>query len=213
MPIQTRFATSIYIEKLNKSRLAKARKFSLPRFNRELAEQCYTLRDIDEEGVDWSASHYPHGYTSYGSITDLHRRFPHFEELEEMLRPHASKLARALDMDLQGGKLVMGTCWVNIMPASAAHSLHLHPLSVLSGTYYVTVPKGASAIKFEDPRLSLFMAAPPKLPKVRPLNQTFVKVAPEAGHVLLWESWLRHEVPPNASREDRISISFNYDWV
>jgi uncharacterized protein (TIGR02466 family) len=28
----------------------------------------------------------------------------------------------------------------------------------------------------------------------------------------LWESWLRHEVPPNAADEDRVSVSFNYRW-
>jgi len=27
--------------------------------------------------------------------------------------------------------------------------------------------------------------------------------------VLLWESWLRHEVPVNRAGSDRISISFN----
>ena len=42
--------------------------------------------------------------------------------------------------------------------------------------------------------------------------RTFVYRAPEAGEVLLWESWLRHEVPMNMADEDRISVSFNYGW-
>ena len=33
-----------------------------------------------------------------------------------------------------------------------------------------------------------------------------------SGTVLLWESWLRHEVPLNQSAEERISVSFNYRW-
>jgi uncharacterized protein (TIGR02466 family) len=37
-------------------------------------------------------------------------------------------------------------------------------------------------------------------------------VKPQVGDVLLWESWLRHEVPMNMSEEDRISVSFNYAW-
>jgi hypothetical protein len=28
--------------------------------------------------------------------------------------------------------------------------------------------------------------------------------------VLLWESFIRHEVPANAAKTDRISLSFNY---
>jgi uncharacterized protein (TIGR02466 family) len=124
-----------------------------------------------------------------------------------------ARFAKHLAMDLQGGSLSMTSCWVNIMPTFAAHSSHLHPLSVISGTYYVSVPSGASSIKFEDPRLSHMMAAPPKLAHAKKHNQLFVNVKPQIGEVGLWESWLRHEVPPNSSRRDRISISFNYDWA
>jgi len=28
----------------------------------------------------------------------------------------------------------------------------------------------------------------------------------------LFESWLRHEVAPNPTDEERISVSFNYSW-
>ena len=84
------------------------------------------------------------------------------------------------------------------------------PHSAVSGTYYVQTPKGASAIKFEDPRLGLMMAAPPRRTAARTANQTFVSVAPKPGTILLWESWLRHEVPFNGARMERISISFNY---
>jgi uncharacterized protein (TIGR02466 family) len=206
MPIQTWFPTSIYVEPL----LAPTAR--LRKFNRELLEQCYLVRDTDPDGVAWSETHYLNGYTSYGSMTDLHRRYPHFEELARAIDKHARKFVRALDMDLQDGSLSMSTCWVNIMPTNTVHSLHLHPLSVLSGTYYVDVPRGASSIKFEDPRLASMMAAPPKLAEARERNQQFVKLQPVAGHVLLWESWLRHEVPPNAADEDRVSVSFNYEW-
>ena len=34
----------------------------------------------------------------------------------------------------------------------------------------------------------------------------------EAGHVILFESWLRHEVAANRVPEERISISFNTNW-
>ena len=57
---------------------------------------------------------------------------------------------------------------------------------------------GPGAIRFEDPRLGLMMAAPPKKENARPENQTFVDVAPKPGMLLLWESWLRHGVEPNA---------------
>jgi uncharacterized protein (TIGR02466 family) len=33
-----------------------------------------------------------------------------------------------------------------------------------------------------------------------------------AGHVVLFESWLRHEVAQNPVTAERVSVSFNYDW-
>jgi uncharacterized protein (TIGR02466 family) len=30
--------------------------------------------------------------------------------------------------------------------------------------------------------------------------------------LLLFESWLRHEVAPQARAAERVSISFNYSW-
>ena len=83
---------------------------------------------------------------------------------------------------------------------------------VLSGTYYVTVAPGASRIRFEDPRLAMMMASPPRAVDAPEEDRQFVYVEPRAGQVLLWEAFLRHEVPANASKADRISISFNYAW-
>jgi uncharacterized protein (TIGR02466 family) len=99
------------------------------------------------------------------------------------------------------------------MPETAAHSLHLHPLSFVSGTYYVVTPPGCPGLKFEDPRLSKFMAAPPKKAKARPANRPHIVYPAEAGQVILFESWLRHEVTANRIAAERISISFNYNWA
>ena len=54
------------------------------------------------------------------------------------------------------------------------------------------------------------MAAPPKKAKAPREAQSFVYLDPAPGTLILFESWLRHEVPPNQARQDRISISFNY---
>jgi len=112
--------------------------------------------------------------------------------------------ARSLKVDLRGRGLAISDCWVNVMPSGVVHSLHLHPTSFISGTYYVQVPKGAGALKFEDPRLSKMMAAPPR--------PSFVSLPAKAGEAILFESWLRHEVPPARYAGERISISFNYTW-
>jgi uncharacterized protein (TIGR02466 family) len=92
------------------------------------------------------------------------------------------------------------------------HGLHLHPLSTISGTYYVRTPRGCAGLKLEDPRLDRFMAAPPRRADARPDNRPWVTVPAEAGKLVLFESWLRHEVPSNPVAAERVSISFNYNW-
>ncbi|MDO8542884.1 MAG: TIGR02466 family protein [Opitutaceae bacterium] len=204
MPIRAWFPTFIYCEPLQKSGLARR--------NEELADECRRLREFDAAGRRWSEKNYPGGYTSYASMNELHRFSSTFADLEKKLGRHVRAFARALDMDLRKREIRLSDIWVNIMPPSAAHSLHLHPLSFISGTYYVVTPKGCPGLKFEDPRLDRFMAAPPKLPRARRENQVHITYPADAGNVILFESWLRHEVAANRVDEERISISFNFHW-
>ncbi|MDB6093031.1 MAG: hypothetical protein JWM32_593 [Verrucomicrobia bacterium] len=204
MPVRSWFPTQIYSEPLQAA--------GLERFNASLAEECRRLRDFDDAGRRWSVRNYPGGYTSYASMNELHRFSSTFGTLEKKLLHHAKVFSRALELDLRRRTIRMSDCWVNIMPPTASHSLHLHPLSFISGTYYVQTPKGCPGLKFEDPRLSRFMAAPPRLSTAPAAMRSHVTYPAEAGNVILFESWLRHEVPTNQVSEERISISFNFSW-
>jgi uncharacterized protein (TIGR02466 family) len=181
-------------------------------FNDRLLLECRQYREDDIAGQAWSATRYPGGYTSYGSLSRMHTISPTFALLQRKLRRHVNQFARSLEFDLEGRELAMTDCWINIMPRQVVHSLHLHPLSTISGTYYVRTPRGAPGIKFEDPRLDRFMAAPPRRSDCRPENRPWVTVPADAGTVVLFESWLRHEVPPNPVTAERVSISFNFNW-
>lgn len=204
MPVRAFFPTLIYCEPLQQSGQRS--------FNAGLAAECRKLREFDAAGRRWSATNYPGGYTSYASMNELHRFSSTFGQLEKKLARHVRAFARTLELDLRGRTVHLTDCWVNIMPENAAHSLHLHPLAFISGTYYVVTPRGCPGLKFEDPRLDRFMAAPPRLPTAKPAHRTHVTYPAEEGHVLLFESWLRHEVPANRVAEERISISFNFNW-
>lgn len=180
--------------------------------NRELLRESQQLREFDVAGQRWSERYYPGGYTSYGSMDRLHEFSSTFDALRRRIDRHVQRFVAAQQWDLRGGGLSMSDCWLNIMPRGTAHSFHLHPQSVLSGTYYVKVPKGAPGLKFEDPRLSRMMAAPARQPDADPRTLSHIEYAATAGHVILFESWLRHEVAANRSSAERISISFNYHW-
>ena len=183
-----------------------------PRFNRDLGDECQALAASDAAGRRWSGRHYLGGYTSYGSLDRLHLVSPLFADLRRRIDPHVKAFARALHYDLAGRTLGMTDCWANIMPAGVVHSLHLHPTSFISSTYYVAVPRGAGALKFEDPRLASLMATPPRRADAPQRFRSFVSLPAKAGDLVLFESWLRHEVPPARFAGERISISFNYSW-
>ena len=178
----------------------------------ELEKSCWSIAQDDEAGQKWcDENNYP-GYTSYASLSDLTWRSPFFEELKKLLDLHVKTFVEELDFDLEGRNLKLEDLWINILPEGGNHSAHIHPNSVISGTTYISMPSGSSAIKFEDPRHSMMMAAPSRIKDAKEYLKPFIYVNPSVGDVLLWESWLRHEVPVNNSSEERISISFNYSW-
>jgi uncharacterized protein (TIGR02466 family) len=195
---QTLFPTRLYHARLAPSR------------NVVLEKTCRGLAAEDRAGQRWAREHGYGGYTSYASLNDLTRRASIIEELERDIAGHVARFVRDGQFELGRRKLQLDSLWVNVMGKDAIHAPHIHPHSTVSGTYYVSVPPRAGNIRFEDPRLAMMMAAPPRKKSARLENRAFVEIAPRAGQLLLWESWLRHGVEPNKAHQPRISISFNY---
>jgi uncharacterized protein (TIGR02466 family) len=191
MPARSLFATRLYEAELADGTLIA-----------ELAHSIRSLAADDEAGRRWSKEHGYAGYTSYASLNDLPKRDPAFAELAKLLTRDAAKFVRECAFDLPR-KLRLDSLWVNVLNGAGHHGGHIHPHSIISGTLYVEAPKGCGPIRFEDPRLPLMMAAPPR-------PDTFVTVEPRAGLLLMWESWLRHEVLPGTAKGERLSISFNF---
>lgn len=201
--------SSLFVTRLYRAKLSDyGTQIDMP----ELVASCYSIAEDDEAGQSWSEKNGYPGYTSYASLTDLPWRFPVFADMVDALNQHVAAFAQDVEFDLDGRALVLEDLWINILPEGGMHSSHIHPHSVVSGTTYVQVPDGAGALKLEDPRHAMMMAAPARTNKARTELKPFVYVAPRPGEVVLWESWLRHEVPINMAEDDRISVSFNYRW-
>ncbi len=193
---QTLFPTRLYAARL------------APALTGEVERAALAIAAQDQAGRRWARDHGYKGYTSYASLNDLPLRDPAFAALAKALAAPVAAFARDGEFDLGRRKLVLDSLWVNVMRGGAVHAPHIHPHAVISGTFYVAVPPGSGAIKFEDPRLPMLMAAPPKKQKAR--NPSFVTVSPKPGLLLLWESWLRHGVEAGSAKAPRISVSFNY---
>jgi len=198
MTVRSLFVTQLYEAELGDPALLD-----------DLAHSIRTFAADDQAGRRWSRDKGYKGYTSYASLDDLPRRDPAFADLAKVLTKHAAMFAADLAFDL-ARKPRLDSLWVNLLKPGAHHTSHLHPHSILSGTLYVDVPEGSGSIRFEDPRSGLMMAAPPRRADARDELQPFATVVPRRGLLLLWESWLRHEVLPGTAKADRLSISFNF---
>lgn len=203
MPVRSLFATPFYEACIDAPDLLTG-----------LERSCRALARDDRAGRRWSKEHGYPGYTSYASLDDLPGRDPDFADLTKRLNRHVAAFAESCAFDLGGRKLKLNSLWTNVLKPGGGHSGHIHPHSVVSGTFYVTVPPGSGALKLEDPRLPMMMAAPVRRADAPEERQPFVYAEPGAGTLFLWESWLRHEVVPGKAQKqagaERISISFNY---
>jgi uncharacterized protein (TIGR02466 family) len=201
----------LFVTRVYEASLAEERAFDA--FNAELEAACRMLASEDRAGRAWCKANGYGGYTSYASLDDLPRRATIFADLKKRLDRHAAAFAVELALDLgDRGRLVLDSLWVNVLRSGAAHSGHIHPHGVLSGVVHVATPPGAGALRLEDPRLPMMMAAPRRRGDAPESARSFVTLSPAPGTLFLWESWLRHEVLANRARGSRISVSFNYAW-
>lgn len=198
------------IQSLFPTLLYRADKVVGGHLNAGLEVAAHDMAENDAAGIRWCAKHGYAGYTSYGSIANLGAQVPAFRTLTKTLERHAAVFAKDLHWDIGKGKPIVDSLWVNVLPEGGSHTGHIHTNAVLSGTYYVKVPPGAGPIVFEDPRLAMLMAAPPRKATAPTPMKSHVSEQPAEGTLMLWESWLRHEVPLNRAAGERISVSFNY---
>ena len=126
---------SLFVTQLYEADLATAAGFGA--FNTELEQACRMLAAEDEAGRAWCRENAYGGYTSYASLNDLPTRASVFGALKTKLDKHAAVFAKTLSLDLGRGRLKLDSLWVNVLKPGAAHSGHVHPHSVISGTIYV----------------------------------------------------------------------------
>jgi len=88
------------------------------------------------------------------------------------------------------------------------HGPHTHPNSILSGVFYLQAPEGSSKILFNDPKpYRKYIDLEVENNTLHNYHQVFFNA--EKGLLVLWQSWIEHEVPENKSQEGRITLVFN----
>ncbi|CAN5792544.1 hypothetical protein BH11PSE3_BH11PSE3_28990 [soil metagenome] len=111
-----------------------------------------------------------------------------------------------------------GNMWANINRSGHGNEFHSHPGAYWSGVYYVDDggiagdPSLGGELEFMDPRGALPAMNAPHLGVAMPGGLTAgatEKVLPRAGRLVMFPSWMMHQVRPYRGTAERISIAFN----
>lgn len=170
---------------------------------------CTRILDVMSEDADGEKRSNRGGWHSQG---DLHASSP-FRELSGAIEQFCTAQIAADVGCPPEIELKVWSMWANVSPPGASNAVHDHGRFLLSGSYYVEVPPDAGDIRFVDPRgaARILTRADDVLTGPSMFNDNRQQITPTGGQLILFPGWLPHEVLPNGSDRDRISIGFNVD--
>jgi uncharacterized protein (TIGR02466 family) len=109
--------------------------------------------------------------------------------------------------------------WFHVTRPGGYQSIHYHPGASWSGIYAVQVGDSVEGrpesgqVKFYDPRGPAFMHVDPGNERLAPrytANPVYLQHKP--GRLVIFPSWLMHEVLPYVGQAERIVVAFNA-WI
>jgi uncharacterized protein (TIGR02466 family) len=143
------------------------------------------------------------------------------------LLAHGRNVANRLTVDAKGaaGKgpypdhfavTWIANMWANVNRTGHANDFHSHPGAFWSGVYYVddggiaADPSLGGELEFLDPRGTVPMMNAPHLRMSGYLSAgTTERLTPKVGRMVMFPSWVLHQVRPYRGNATRISIAFN----
>lgn len=172
------FLTSIEVENLN---------------NLSVVQECYDLRNEDEEGMKKSNVH---GWHSQLFTHDC--RFKNLNKLYEEAVVFAKQLLQI--HRIRNHRVKSITWWVNINPEYTYNVIHSHPKADISLVYYAKTTEGSALQLLRNDgaiHTSLYQ------------DELRYTLSPVVGRLYAFPAHLLHHVLSNTNKEDRISIAFN----
>ena len=175
--------------------------------NKQLSEYIYDLKKNDAEGVQrsnvngWHSKNFKieKDNTPYNFVKAIHG---HVKEV----------IVEGFGWKYVPEKVGMSEIWAIINKKGTFNKSHNHPGSYLSAAYYVKAPKNCGNINFYDPNeIKKFNS--PAIENLTELSTSGFSIKPEEGNLLIFPSYLYHDVGKNLSDDDRIVISFNVSII
>ena len=99
--------------------------------------------------------------------------------------------------------------WIARTPPGGKHIIHNHPNSILSGTFYIDVPKDSALLFYTEVEMFKTFKFWFDYCKETDYNRTVYRVPVKTSDIVIFPSWLNHGVETNNSLDERIVIGFN----
>ena len=207
MTIHEYFPTLVYTAALQRSGARE--------FNRRLLQECRQLREDDAAGRRWSRRELSGrlhllriGSPAAAHLADIRRR------CERKLAAARAGVCRRRRVGSRGPRAVDdGLLGQHHAAAARCTVLHLHPLSTLSGTYYVHVPSGIARDQVRGSAAGSLHGGAARARRTRGREPRLDHACPprpgiwccsRAGCGTRWR--------PTPWTRERVSVSFNYNW-
>ena len=180
--LETMFCDSIYHSTLSNEQIKK-----------QLLKIVYDL----EENVESNKKTNEGGYQKDLNCRDL---------FSDLISEDLHKYERLLNLNK---KLKLDNLWCNINYKNSYNVSHVHPEVHFSGVYYLKTPKNCGKLIFTNPNTFVRMHSEMEQASEHPDFKSHFYIEPVQNLLLIFPSYLLHEVAINNSNEKRISISFN----
>ena len=171
------------------------------------------IHDIAKKDTQFDPEKYPFGYTSYISHLPLQNDI-RFKEITQKILIEckhylsAMRIKKTIEDHALGLRVYDLFC--NINKQYSFHGPHRHECADLSVVYYVDVNEQSSAFVAHNPAEPLFMHTRLEFfEDDSPLVNDQHEIQPKTGQVLIFPSWLMHEVKQQKTVQERVSIALN----
>ena len=151
-------------------------------------------------------------------VTISNRGGWHSNELIHPLPDDLTKLFKDMEIFVNdvcyrhmGIPLKLGNFWININKQGDYNMPHDHQKSILSGVYYVDVPSNemGDLVLHRGDTAEYFLTS--DIEKSQTMTNVFSAIKPaKTSTFYIFPSWVKHHVERNETKQQRISIAFNF---
>jgi len=145
-----------------------------------------------------NSEHNSNFYDTSKSIR-LMEKLPEFFELA---KDQSTSMIRDSNIIISENTMLTISAWIQDYQLKQFHSIHNHPRSLLSGVYFVRADQGAPPLILYNPNPGQIMVSDNE-------NDKMYEVEPERGKMVIFPSYLFHEVLSNDNNHNRTVLAFN----